>query len=615
MNHLYLCLRRKGRQIATAKRVILLAACSMPHLAFAQLVQRPNHTLPQFRNLMPSKGNISAGNMGVAAQPYGSLIRNTPVLAVYEDGSDGTLGQIGRMADNSVQQTDIGRTVASLDSDGHMPADVSGSVSSAQVNISTPHSVPRVLATKLREHPAVTDYGASLGADDSAHDIPLFEKAYADNRATGTGYLEIPPGFWPHKGDGSIWTEGTPQYMYLKFLGSVGWNHKGWSNIWNQLNSDLIEQYVNRTLEFDRAFLSPDAWPVPTTIYNQLFANQGMGRSYNGITEAIRINQENHAGVPGSMVGISVYQRVSGDKGYANQHASLHLDTVRTGVDGVWNLWPSVEDKLGYGPDSVGHAPQQFDGMEMDYSGNGSDRTQLLGGGGRTFIRFVPSAFQHWKKWSPRTSYNGGDMIMDGGRTGIYRVVKSGTSAAVEPRLSRDSVTIDGGVAWEFVNTVAVEQGHAILFGGGGNNNMASYNNLMGGDAHVNLAVLDTSNMILNETSGAVLRASDDQPLDLCGKTDNDAPIVGRYNQCTLQHSYDRGAFVFSARGDAVLTVADNGILHPREGVSLPIKSRSEIRAMVAPKGTVVYDSEDDVPAIYTSKGWKLVALTEMPSQ
>lgn len=298
--------------------------------------------------------------------------------------------------------------------------------------------------------------------NDSLHDIPLFQNAYADSQATKSSFLEIPSGFWPRDKNG-IWNAPRPQYMYLKFLGPVGWNNDGWSNIWSQLNSDLIEQYVNRTLEFDRAFLTPDAWPVPTIVYNQFFANKGVGRSYNGITETLRINQENRPGVPGSMVGVSVYQYVKGDKGYANQHASMHLDTIRTGSDGIWNLWPSAEDKIGYGPDSLEHAPQQFNGMEMDYAGNGSDRNQLLGGAGRTFIRFVPSPFRDWKKWSADTVYNEGIIITNKDQTAIYMALKSGKSGPIEPDFKNNSNVLDGSLVWNFINNMAMEQGHALF--------------------------------------------------------------------------------------------------------------------------------------------------------
>lgn len=486
-------------------------------------------------------------------------------------------------------------------------------ISDLQFNISTPHSISRLLRDKLREHPSVKDYGALLGVNDSLHDIPLFQNAYDDNQ-TNSNYLEIPPGFWPHSKDG-IWNASKPQYMYLKFLGPVGWNNNGWSNIWFQLNSDLIEQYVNRTLEFDRAFLSPDAWPVPTIVYNQLFANKNTGRNYNGITETLRINQENRPGVPGSMVGLSVYQYVNGDKGYANQHASVHLDTIRTGSDGIWNLWPSAEDKIGYGPDSPEHAPQQFNGMEMDYAGNGNDRNQLLGGAGRTFIRFVPSPFRDWKKWSANTAYKKGTIIASPEQTEIYIALNTGKSGVITPNFKNNSDVMDGNLTWNFVNNIAMEQGHALFFGGGGNNSQASYNILMGGDANVNFSVLDTSNMILNPTYGASIRVAPGQPLDLCGKTDDKAPYNGNYNECTIQYSKYENGFLFSVHGKPVLKIKNNGILQSQNAISLPIKSRAELRSLKLPKGSIVYDEDDDCPAFFTKNGWAIMPLKKLPSK
>lgn len=598
--------REKGFRFLL-KTVFLSIGIVTPMLVKAQSVTHLNHLSTKYK-----EENVRA--VSKFSNDYISqLNKNTYIPSVYEDGSGGTLGQIARMADEAILQDDIDKTVAGIDSNGFVTANIAGNVTASQVNISTPNSVVRILSDKLREHPSVVDYGATLGVNDSAHDIPLFQKAYADNPINKTGYLEIPAGFWPHNSNGTIWTPDSPQYMYLKFLGAVGWNNKGWSHIWSQLNSDLIEQYVNRTLEFDRAFLTPAAWPVPTVVYNQTFANQGVGRSYNGITEAIRINQENRPNVPGSMVGGSVYQYVKGNKGYANQHASIHLDTVRTGSDGVWNIWPSVEDKMGYGPDSGDHAPQQFDGMEMDYTGNGSDRNQLMGGGGRTFIRFVPSAFADWKIWSANRSYTEGEIVADPKKTNLYKVVKGGRSGSTEPRFEKEGKIADGDVIWQFVNTISMEQGHAILFGGGGNSK-ASYNNLIGGNANVNLAVLDTSNMNLDTLHGAIIRGSDGQPLDLCGKTFNKSPKVGRYNQCTLRYSSDQNGFIFSLNGKTILNIKNDGTITSENGISLSVKTRSEIRSMTVPTGTMVYDRNDDAPAVYTNRGWKVVTLKDMPS-
>lgn len=148
----------------------------------------------------------------------------------------------------------------------------------------------------------------------------------------------------------------------------------------------------------------------------------------------------------------------------------------------------------------------------------------------------------------------------------------------------------------------------------GGGNSKASYNNLIGGNANVNLAVLDTSNMNLDTLHGAIIRGSDGQPLDLCGKTFNKSPKVGRYNQCTLRYSSDQNGFIFSLNGKTILNIKNDGTITSENGISLSVKTRSEIRSMTVPTGTMVYDRNDDAPAVYTNRGWKVVTLKDMPS-
>ncbi|ATJ90564.1 hypothetical protein CIW82_07570 [Acetobacter tropicalis] len=56
------------------------------------------------------------------------------------------------------------------------------------------------------------------------------------------------------------------------------------------------------------------------------------------------------------------------------------------------------------------------------------------------------------------------------------------------------------------------------------------------------------------------------------------------------------------------------GTITPNAGVHLPTLSRASIKAQPNPApGVMVFDAEDDAPAIYTSAGWMLVELSAMP--
>lgn len=94
--------------------------------ANADDLPRPNHTLPQY----------AAGSATTTATPLflrDGIRKDMPLPQIYADNTDGTLAQIGQMADGSVQQTDVGVAfgVAPLDGNKMMSSPVSGDVSAA----------------------------------------------------------------------------------------------------------------------------------------------------------------------------------------------------------------------------------------------------------------------------------------------------------------------------------------------------------------------------------------------------------------------------------------------------------------------------------------------------
>ncbi|MFT9017124.1 hypothetical protein [Acetobacter malorum] len=174
------------------KRFFLLAFLATPSVAFGQVapLSRPNHTLPQYSSVTAANGNAGAprtmlrmatpsaigGNS--ALWPPGGIRKDTRVPALYADGSTGTLEQIGRMADSSVQQTDVGATVAPLDASGMMSAPVSGDSSNAAISTMSAAGdavFPDFKSRKISEHfsdfPTLRDFGMHLAPNQGTPDL------------------------------------------------------------------------------------------------------------------------------------------------------------------------------------------------------------------------------------------------------------------------------------------------------------------------------------------------------------------------------------------------------------------------------------------------------------
>ncbi|MFT9064675.1 MAG: hypothetical protein ABF430_12800, partial [Acetobacter persici] len=191
------------------KRLSFAAALVLPSVAFAQTAVpiRPNHTLPQYGAVTAANSNAGApramlrmatppaGSTYAALWPSGGLSRDTRVPSLYADGSAGTLEQIGRMADGSVQQADVGSIVAPLDTNKMMSAPVSGDTSAAPV-IATGAVTARQLADRAADQRNIKDYGASLTGS-SADEAPI-TTAFSGNVAGQK--IFVPGGVWPSQG-------------------------------------------------------------------------------------------------------------------------------------------------------------------------------------------------------------------------------------------------------------------------------------------------------------------------------------------------------------------------------------------------------------------------------
>ncbi|MFT9064581.1 MAG: hypothetical protein ABF430_12325, partial [Acetobacter persici] len=132
-----------------------------------------------------------------ATKPPGGLDSTTVIPKVYADGSSGTLGQIGQMADGSVQQTSVGAAsgVAPLDASKMMSAAVSGDSSASPV-LATSTTTPRTQADRAADQRNIKDYGASLTGS-SADEAPI-TTAFSGNAAGQK--IFVSGGVWPSQG-------------------------------------------------------------------------------------------------------------------------------------------------------------------------------------------------------------------------------------------------------------------------------------------------------------------------------------------------------------------------------------------------------------------------------
>lgn len=154
----------------------------------------------------------------------GFLDKNSVILSIYQDGASGTLEQIGRIADNSLQQMDVGAFVAPLDENKMMNAPVSGDVSSA-IYKTYYSSFRRKISDKLSDTLNLADFGALLNGSpedqnriqniyNSLHDgdvveLPTsskwqgnIEAPDSEKHITWIFHKDIPGAYTPPAGDG-----------------------------------------------------------------------------------------------------------------------------------------------------------------------------------------------------------------------------------------------------------------------------------------------------------------------------------------------------------------------------------------------------------------------------
>lgn len=223
------------------KKLSFMAVLALPSLAFAQSAApvRPNHTLPQYGALTAANSNTgapramlrmatpSAEGTYAPLWPPGGLRKDTHIPSLYADGSSGTLDQIGRMADGSVQQTDVGATVAPLDDNKMMPVPVSGDTSSAPVTAKGT-TIARNMAARAADANNLSNYVTTYdGSDTFKSQVTALYNALGMN-----GIIQIPCNApWPmyDTKTGIAWGPSGKGALFVDTCGNNWRGAPGWT--------------------------------------------------------------------------------------------------------------------------------------------------------------------------------------------------------------------------------------------------------------------------------------------------------------------------------------------------------------------------------------------------
>ncbi|MCP9320141.1 hypothetical protein KBX73_10225 [Acetobacter persici] len=627
------------------KRLSFVAALVLPSVAFAQTAVpiRPNHTLPQYGAVTAANSNAGAsramlrmatppaGSTYAALWPPGGLRKDTRVPSLYADGSAGTLEQVGRMADGSVQQTDIGTTVAGL-ADGRVTSPLAGDASAAPV-LAAGAVTSRTLAQRAADTLTTADNGDT--GQGSAGDAAAISALLA--RSPSHSEIVVPSGNVPDSGS-IVVPPGKAYVMHYSGGNADSSRFMGDGNIAEGVsNGRSLYRYVAGNLNFSANFFSQfenrysgpsrpeqnNVWLYSTTGVDHNF-NQISG--YQGNTSSLRVD-------------LNSFSRAD-EKSF---DIGLQSNVYRHGTAWGWGNLSVVEELTG--EMLLAHNTQEYVG-EWDLSGFGNDDPASL---------YNPMAasrhgflFSTWNSgggygqpWQAGHNYKAGDAIeatIDGV---LYSFIatKGGASGAAAPGLTvtADPDTLatpdtahavtDGTVQWAFNGRMLMQISCMVCVSyqpdmqhpadrglpsdpRTGKRIPVAFGTIVSSDAPVYNAGIDFSVLKYIRPVHIVLRTQADSYLDLTG----DGTSAGQ-NMHLLGYDSAQKALTYKVNGVPVLSVKESGAVISSAPAQLPVMTRAQIRAYPSPaKGMQIYDSDDDTPAVYTGAGWKLMSLSALPA-
>lgn len=365
------------------KTRIVLGVCS--GLVLAAAVQsvaapRPNHLLPQFqqhgsaasvvgpvmRSVAP-QALMAAAPVGANAayyaptHPPGGIDPTTSVPTLW---ANATIGQIGSMADASVQQTDKNQPngVAALDAAGIVTAPVAGDVTAATATSTLTGAVTRALSARFAEYPSTKDFGSQLdGTHDDSAALQAAKAAVAAGRA-----IHVPAG---------ILTLSTPLQGATPTLWQLDGTTLANGVPVTDLGTDVLESTLEGGKYFARGHSHADMAPV---------LRKDMNITHTGGTTGFVMNLEKgNCTIPSEGAALNDYvwchSTVLTSSAFgAGEHvaqASLAQRPANALSDGkgsrsqLWAGYDEVRDDTGQASSSAG----SLVGREIDVYANGDD--------------------------------------------------------------------------------------------------------------------------------------------------------------------------------------------------------------------------------------------------
>nr|WP_298794644.1 hypothetical protein [uncultured Acetobacter sp.] len=373
------------------KTRLLLSACSGVLVlggAGVAASASPNHLLPQYQNawqpsLTPSANTaltatalprmaltkMATVNTALASPPLsylptrppGGLDAATGVPALWQSA---TIGQIGVMADGSVQQSDKGAPngVAALDANGAMVSPVSGDLSSATAKIGVNGAVVRPLAERFADQLNAKDFGLTL--DGTTDDTSALQAA--KSAAASGAVIQVPAGKLMLK---ALPTGSTPNLWQAS-----GTTQADGSPL-TSLGTDVIESTLEGGKYFSRGQTAADMAPV---------LRKDMDVTHSGGTTGFVMNLEKgNCTIPSVGAALSDYvwchSTVLNSSAFgAGQHvaqASLAQRPADALTDGkgsrsqIWAGYDETRDDTGQPSNIAG----SLVGREVDVYANGDD--------------------------------------------------------------------------------------------------------------------------------------------------------------------------------------------------------------------------------------------------
>ncbi|WP_156473962.1 hypothetical protein [Acetobacter malorum] len=547
------------------KRLSFLALFAVPSFAFGQTPapERPNHMLPQYSAIAAANSNAgtpramlrmaapSAGGYA-ALWPPGGIRRDTQVPALYADGSAGTLEQMGRMADSSVQQADANKPNGYVqpDASGNMPLPVTGDSSASSV-LANSSTFARSLSNRFSDTKNIKDFGVKLDGTDTSNAI-----SSALSSVSSQNEVHIPAGKW---------VNSVPPFASTYFFNLLG-------PVAN------IPNYVLNGNQFDESVAVPDLGDGNTTYMHDsagnpayyridrsknanrslmslwyLNAYTGAGAEHRGL--GVRTGTEN--GATGNTTGIDSQFYSDGNNGANSFDVNLSLLTRAFGENWSWGIVNQYSELGGL---DLSDGTFSHSTSEWDFTGSGPEPASSAAwpGNGSRSLYYTNGWLSCGKcTWSASTAVARRHMAhvtATDGSDSLFVATTGGTTGATQPVWDKTAASItDGSVVWKYLSLYNLQISKVFYLNGTAN---VHYGAALASDADFYDAALDFSKATYSGGNPSVLRTSAGVGIDWSA----DGTLSGQ-NQHTTLYNPVTSSYEYQVNGSPVLGVNDTGMI------------------------------------------------------